>query len=552
SKAYGAATVLDSISALVNRGERVGLVGANGSGKSTILKLITGEIEPDAGSVTIPPGVTLGYLPQVLAAAGEDGAGQTVGGLLAEAQAELRAMARRIDELAGLMGQLAGPALEPVLVEYGQLAERFEQRGGYELDHQLDLVLEGLAIAYLDRDQPVATLSGGEKTRLGLAALLLSAPDLLLLDEPTNHLDGPALGWLERHIREHRGALLAVSHDRAFLNATATAILELDEHSHRLKRYAGDYDAYLAQKRQERLDWAESYERQQAEIKQLRQRMKDAATQVGHNRPPSDGDKLGYKAAGARVQSTVARNIRAAEQLLGRILDDPIPEPPEPLRFQPRFNPQETVNQVALELSGAAVAFEGGPPLLRGVDLTVYTRSRILIVGGNGAGKSTLLNLLAGALPTDAPGVAGTRRLAPKMSVGYLAQEERPPDPELSLFEAFRAGLQGFKHEQMTLLMHYGLFAYDETDRRLGALSAGQYRKLQIARLMAERANLLLLDEPTNHISFDVLEQLEAALDAFPGPVVAVSHDRWFIERFRGDVWLLRDGRLSDSRAEIE
>ena len=542
SKTYGPTTILDGVSLIINAGERIGLVGANGVGKSTLLKIITGQLEPYGGAVLFGPQVEWGYVAQKLEAL----EGQTIEEVLWAAQRTLRAMQQRLDALAGLMAESGGAELAAAMAEYGLLAERFEARGGYDIDHTIDYVMAGLRLSHLPRSRPVERLSGGEKTRVGLAALLISRPDLLLLDEPTNHLDFAAAAWLEEYLREQRGAVLVVSHDRQFLNRIATGILAIDEHTHQAAAYAGNYAAYLAARQAERLRWEESYARQQAEIKDLQQRAKAQTQRVGHNRPASDGDKLGYKAAGERVAATISRNVRAAEVALQRILADPIPEPPPLLVFRPAFDPGKSQSDRALIAENLGYGF-GERRILDGISFDVYSQSRILILGPNGAGKTTLLNILAGLAAPQSGSVA----VAPSISIGYLRQESERPHPQRSLFEVYREGMVGFPSDLMNELLAWGLFTYEETTRRSGDVSLGQYHKLQIARLMADRSNLLLLDEPTNHVSFDVLEQFEAALRTFPGPVIAVSHDRWFINHFQGELWLLRDGRLITDREQV-
>ena len=542
SKTYGMTIVLDGVSAIINAGERVGLVGANGVGKSTLLNIVTGQIAPDAGTVTFAPHTEWGYVAQKLAAL----PGQTIEDVLWQAQRFLRATQQRLDELIAAMQISSGADLDRVLAEYGLLAERFEARGGYEIDHTIEYVLAGLGLSHVPRDRAVAQLSGGEKTRVSLGALLISRPDLLLLDEPTNHLDFAAVAWLERFLSEQRGAVLVVSHDRQFLNRIATSIIEIDEHTHRAKAYPGNYAAYVLAKQAEQRRWQEEYTRQQAEIKELQQRTKAQNQRVGHNRQSSDNDKLAYKAAGERVASTISRNVRAAEVALHRILADPIPEPPQPLVFKPAFNPTTSASDRALIVEHVSHRF-GERLILDDLHFEVYSNSRILIIGPNGAGKTTLFNLLAGQIAPQ----TGRISVAPSITIGYLRQENPRERPDRTLFEMYRETMIGFPSDLINELLAWGLFSYEETTRRVGDVSMGQFHKLLIARLMADRANLLLLDEPTNHVSFAVLEQFEAALHDFSGPIIAVSHDRWFIKRFAGTLWLLHEGRLITNRAQV-
>ena len=535
TKSYDPTTVLDGVSLVLNDGDRVALVGANGSGKSTLLRILTGEVEPDGGTTRVATGVELGYLPQEP----PDVGAQSLADLLAESVGGLRTLERRLRELEGVMTTATGPQLDAATAEYGDVLERFERRGGYELEHRTEEVLAGLGLAHLPREQAFATLSGGEKTRVLLAGLLLRSPDVLLLDEPTNHLDGASTAWLEGYLGRYRGAFLVVSHDRRFLNAVATVIVELDEHTRTLATYPGNYDTYRAAKLAEQERIERDYERQQEEVKALRRAVKTTGRQVSHARPPTDGDKFAKNFFREQVDRAVSRNVRNAEERLRRIEDDPARKPARALRINPDFDPSTFRSEVAIGLEGVTVRL-GGRTILDRVSLVVGPRDRVVVVGENGVGKSTLLNVIAGRLRPD----AGTVRVASAARVGYLDQDGHDLDPRMTLLEAYRRDLPGNEEEIANGLFRHGFFRRDDLARPVGRLSLGQRRKLQVARLVAERANLLLLDEPTNHLSFDVLEALEEALRAFPGPLVAVSHDRWFIDRFGGRVLELGDGRL--------
>ncbi|HEY3078533.1 MAG TPA: ABC-F family ATP-binding cassette domain-containing protein [Chloroflexota bacterium] len=553
---HGAELVLNGVSFVLNAGERVGLVGENGVGKSTLLGIVAGELSADGGEVAMPRGVDVGYLPQATFGARDGGLavrsgtaeargalapGQTVDGWLREAPG---ALGERLDELAAEMRRLEAAMAsgegddESVLAAYGEATERFETLGGYDVDHRIDQALDGLGLGGLPRDREVATLSGGEKMRLALAGLLLRQPELLLLDEPTNHLDFAALDWLEGYLRQQRGAVLVVSHDRRFLNRVVGRILEIPAHSREVQEYVGDYDAYLAAKTRERRKWEETYQQQQEQIAELERARGTTAHEVGKPWRAWDNDKFARGFFGGRKDASVAARVRAVEERLRRIEAEAIPRPPERLRIDPAFDPEALEGDAPLEAEELRKAY-GGRNVLDGVSLALAPRSRIVLVGPNGAGKTTLLRILAGLLTPD----GGSVRPAPGVTVGYLDQEPTL-DGEQSVLEAYAEGLVGYEEEHVAGLARYGLFGPEDTRKPVGQLSVGQRRKLQIARLVASRANVLLLDEPTNHIHFDVLEELERALGAFPGPVVAVSHDRWFIERFGGELWELRDGKL--------
>lgn len=551
SKTFGAADVLRDVSLVINRGERIGLVGANGAGKTTLLRILTGGEPADAGTVAFSPDVEVGYLPQTT----PDFHGATLDDLIRESVGNLRQMESRMRALeaelaaAGGAGEGAADAGPPaperaqaLLDEYGHLATRFQDRGGYELDHRIATVLAGLRLDYLPRTREVRSLSGGERARVGVAALLLRSPDLLLLDEPTNHLDVASLEWLEGYLAEYDGAALIVSHDRQFLNRTVTVICEIDDLTRRLVRHEGNYDAYARAKAAARADWEERYQRQQEEIKELRRRIREAAAHVGHNRAPTDNDKMGYKFSGERVQRTVGRTVRSAQDELARIEAQPIEKPPKPLGFEVNLYGERLHGRAVIRAEGVSKSL-GGRPIVRGVTLDVEPDARLLLAGPNGAGKTTLLKLLLGMEAPD----AGTVRAMPGLRFGYLPQDPAPLDPSRTLYEAYSDGLVGYEGTLVASLLGNGLFRLEDLPKRVGHLSMGQRRKLELARLVAARPQVLVLDEPTNYISLDVLELFEAAVLAFSGPVIVVSHDRWFMGRFRragGAIWRLSDGTL--------
>lgn len=530
SKSYTFHQILNQITFVLNEGERIGLVGANGVGKSTLLKIIVGEIEADSGTVTLAPERQLGYLRQVMTQID----GKTLEDFISEATAQIHRLDARLRELEYMMGS------QDVMDEYGDTLDQFERYGGYELDSRVDTVLNGLRVGHLPRHRLVSTLSGGEKARVGLALLLLQSPDVLLLDEPTNHLDHASLEWLENYLRSYRGAVLVVSHDRHFLNRAVNAIVEIDEHTRGCKRYNGDYDTYQLAKQRERRKWEQDFSRQQEEIKVLRLEVKETARRNDNYRTPSDGDKLLLNAKKANHERTVSKRVRAAEEKLNRILADPIPQPPDPLRFEPDFDPHALTGRLPLVVSNVTKIY-GLRHVLDNVSFSVQPDSRILLVGENGAGKSTLLRLITGVEKPD----EGEIYVHPAVRIGYLDQEQRLLNPALNVFDAYKEGLPGHDQQLMSVLLRSCLFRYEELDRKVGDLSSGQQRKLQIARLIAGRANVLLLDEPTNYISFDVLEEMEDALKVFPGAVIAASHDRRFIQQFGGEVWEVTDGQLS-------
>ena len=534
TKSYGFHQILNGVSLVLNAGQRLALVGANGVGKSTLLKIITGEEEADSGTVTIPAGLEPGYLPQTPPAY----EGQTLADLIVHVMHKLVALEGRMRDLESRMTTSEGAALDAIMNEYGAVTEQFERYGGYEMEYQVDTVLNGLGVGHIPRHRLFATLSGGEKARVGLALLLLQVPDVLLLDEPTNHLDFASLTWLEDYLRAYRGAVLLVSHDRQFLNRTVNLIVEIDEHTRTTRQYSGDYDTYLQAKAQERKKWEIDFERQQEEIRALYHEIKVEA-RANTFKPIKDNDKFIKFALKSQHDKTISKRVRAAEEKLRRIETDPIPRPPKPMRFNADFNPQALRGRTPLYVSGLRKAF-GERIILDDVTFTLDMHSRVALVGPNGAGKSTLLRILVGEEAAD----SGEVRINPAVKIGYLSQEDAGLDPNQTVFEAYHRGLNQTEQQSKATLLHLGLFRYDELEKRAGDISSGQRRKLQIARLIAQGTNLLVLDEPTNYVSFDVLEEMEAALREFPGPVIAASHDRRFLQQFGGDIWEMRAGKI--------
>ena len=536
TKSYGAITVLQDILFVVNDNDRVGIVGSNGVGKTTLLKILMGQEEADSGTYTYAPSIEVGYLPQTM----PDFYGHTINDLIFESVGNLRQLEKRMRELELIMAGANREQYAELLEEYGTVSTKFQDRGGYELNYKIDTILEGLRIAYLPRTQEVQTLSGGEKARLGLATLLLRSPDILLLDEPTNHLDFASMAWLENYLSHYNGAMLMVSHDRQFLNRAVNQIGEISEYDHQLKRYEGNYDAYVLAKTAERAKWEEDYERQQEEIQDLRKRIRVSARQVGHTyRAPRDNDKNARYFFAQRVDSTVSRNIRAAEEQLKRIEADPIPKPPELIRVSSHFNTEPMQSREVIRLQHLSKRWDERS-LLSDVEMTVAPDARIVLFGPNGVGKTTLLKIIMGLEQADTGEVYST----PGARIGYLPQEPEVLDLSKTVLETYRYGQIGYEADFVAKLIGYGLFRLEDMHKTVGQLSVGQRRKLEIARLMAAGPNVLLLDEPTNYISLDVLEAFETAIIRFPGPVIAISHDRWFIQRFGGEVWELKDTML--------
>jgi macrolide transport system ATP-binding/permease protein len=521
TKGYDHVVVLHDVTLALAPGAVTGVIGENGCGKSTLLRLLAGAEPPDAGRVVATADGGTGYLPQDAGAPSST----TVGAVLDAAAAELTALRARLRELEEVMAA-AGPDtdLTAALEEYGDLQTRFELRHGYDADTRLEQSLSGLGLPGLDRGRPVSTLSGGQRSRLHLAALLAAGPEVLLLDEPTNHLDVTAARWLEDHLRSRTGTTVVVSHDREFLDAVAGELLEVDpHHEHGVARYPGAYADYLRAKAAERRRWEQARAEWEATVDRLATTGDATARDVNHARERKDGDKMQYGYKGGRVEESLSSRVRANAEKLRRLREAEVPRPPDPLRFSPPLGASGRRGSVHAE--GVSVAGRLAP-----VDLHVGPGDRLLVTGPNGSGKSTLFDVLAGTLTPD----TGTVRRRGR--TGLLRQDPATDGLDRSVLATYATGRPGSADEHVQRLLRMGLFEPERLGVAVRKLSTGGRRRLDLARLLADRHDVLLLDEPTNHLAPRLVEELEAAVDAFAGAVVVVSHDRRFRRSFRGDV----------------
>ncbi|GAA2457112.1 ABC-F family ATP-binding cassette domain-containing protein [Actinomadura vinacea] len=514
SKSFNGRLVLDSVTCSLARGERTGIIGENGSGKTTLLRLLAGRERPDQGEVIVQADGGVGYLAQDERPEPR----ATVQQIIDRALSDLRTVERRMRRLEAAMAD----GDESGMAEYGDLMTIFELRGGYDADARVERALHGLGLGPVGRDRTVGSLSGGEQVRLRLAAVLAAAPEVLLLDEPTNHLDEGALSWLEEHLRTRRGTTVAVSHDRVFLERVATSLLEVDADRRRVVRYGNGYAGYLEEKTAARRRWAQAHDQWRADIDRLREAAATTARQVAPGREMKDGNKMAYNRAGGRVQQSLASRVRNAEERLRRLLADPIPPPPEPLRFTPVLRARR-LEGVVLDAAGIAVTGR-----LDRTSLTVTAGDRLLITGPNGAGKSTLLHVLTGDVAPDSGSVTRRGR------IGHLPQEPHPGAPDETLLAAFARGRTGEAAGYAEQLLSLGLFEADQLTMPVDRLSTGQRQRLALARMLSEPSDVLLLDEPTNHLSPALVEDLEAALTGYAGAIVIVSHDRRLRRRWQG------------------
>ncbi|MFF7459215.1 ribosomal protection-like ABC-F family protein [Kitasatospora sp. NPDC008115] len=531
TKSYGTRVVLDQVCFTVRPGEKAAVVGENGAGKSTLLRLLAGVEAADGGEVTVVSPGGVGHLAQTLGL----GADRTVGDAVDHALAELREMERGLRAAE----ESLGGASEEELAAYGELLIAYEERGGYEADARVEAAMHGLGLGRITRERLLGSLSGGEQSRLALACVLAAAPELLLLDEPTNHLDAAAVRWLEEHLRAHRGTVVAVTHDRGFLERVATTILEVDRDDRTVRRYGDGWAGYRSAKAAARRGAQQRYAEWVEEVARAQELLEAAGRRLATTgRDPKQGFGKHRRSSEAKLGG----QVRAVREHLERLRRHPVAEPPAPLRFTTDLSAAEELPATPAdgparaplaELDGVRV---GERLWLDGL-LSVAPGQRLLVTGENGAGKTTLLRVLAGDLEPD----AGTARRPAR--IGYLAQELPARSTRLPLLDAFAAGRPGHADEYAGRLLALGLFREEDLHVPVAALSAGQQRRLQIAVLVTRPADLLVLDEPTNHIALDLVEDFQQAIAAFPGAVVAVSHDRGFRARFGGERLELRAGR---------
>jgi ATP-binding cassette subfamily F protein 3 len=507
SKSYGGQVLFRDLSWRIAERERIGLVGPNGAGKTTICRILAGVEEPDAGRVSRGRSVTVGYLPQEVA-------GSVAGSVLAEALAgfeQVWALEREMEDVARALETTPSEALT---ARYGDLQHRFEALGGYRLESQAKAILSGLGFRADELGRPLAEFSGGWRMRAALARLLLLGPSLLLLDEPTNHLDLEALTWLENFLAGYDGTVVVVSHDRYFLNRMVTSIAELGPAG--LTVYPGDYDDYLVE-REARRELLEAQARNQAK------RIEEIERFI---------ERFRYKA-------TKARQVQSRVKMLARVERIEVPGSARRIHF--KFpEPPRTGRRVAT-LTGVHKAY-GDNVVYAGVDVAVERGDRVALVGENGAGKSTLLKILAGALPFD----RGDRTLGAHVAVHYYAQHQLDAlTPSNTVLDEIVAVAPDLPHTRLRTILGAFLFSGDAVDKKVSVLSGGEKARLALAKMLVRPAALLCLDEPTNHLDLASREVLEEALAAFPGTIVFISHDRYFINRIATSVLHVAHGVLT-------
>ena len=505
-KTFGKRVIFDKLNLNVEQGERIGFIGSNGSGKTTLFKVLTGLVIPDAGTVAISRGVKIGHLEQ-------DPKFDPTNTVVDEAElafAELHNLAHRMRELEHAMAEQTGEDLDRVLRTYQDVQHEFELAGGYAWHHKLEATLLGVGLVRETWEQNVATLSGGQRSRLALAKLLISAPDLLLLDEPTNHLDLAAIEWLENYLLTFGGAVVLISHDRYLLDRLATRIVWLTQC--RLKSYPGNYSAFVQQRELQELTQQRAFEQQQADIAKQQefirrfgagQRSKEAKGREKRlNRLLRSDQVVAQVQAGKKIHLSLGAEQRAGDQVLG--------------------------------VEGLSKAFDT-KILWDAIKFEVKRGERLGIIGPNGSGKTTLLKTLLGEEDAD----AGEIRWGANLNIGYYDQRLDIFDPEMTVIEAAGEGRDA-REQQLRDVLATMLFRGEDIDKPVGLLSGGERARVRLAQLLLDKPNVLVLDEPTNHLDIPSREALEGALGSYDGTLLCVSHDRYFLDQVADRLLILQ------------
>ena len=501
--------LLQGLSFEIQEGECVAILGRNGCGKTTLFNILTGQMDYDDGEVFVNPNKKLGLISQIP----KFPMGFTVEDVLRSAYGEILAAKRRMEDLEHAM---AGGASDELLREYDKLVNRFQSGGGYEMDVEVDKICNGLGITADQRLQEFSSLSGGEKTRVNLARLLLEKTDILLLDEPSNHLDLRSVEWLEAYINAFKGTVLAISHDRYFIDQVADRVIEItDGHA---EFYSGNYSFYMDEK-QARFDLQmKQYEQEQAKLKQL-----------GYTVERMKGWGINNR--------TLYRRAMSIQHRMERIKKTEKPKTEKTMRAS--FGEKEFSGDVVFKMKHVSKAF-GDRTLFSDVELNVEGGERIALLGDNGTGKSTFIKCLLGEEDFD-----GKLQFGPTVKWGYLPQIIHFDHPERTLYDTMLYEKNCTPQSARDRLGQF-LFSGEDVFKTVGTLSGGEQSRLRLCMLMDEKINLLILDEPTNHLDIASREWVEAAIEEFEGVLLFVSHDRYFIEKFAERIWLLEDGKIRD------
>ena len=510
---FGKRVIFQNLEFMIDRGERVGLIGPNGAGKSTLFKVLMGELKPDVGSVSIAKTVKVGHLVQDP----KFDAGNTVMDEAELAYAKLHDLAHQMRQLEHDMAEHAGDDLDKTLEKYTTVQGEFDLAGGYAWQHKLEATLLGVGLVREMWEQNVATLSGGQRSRLALAKLLIAEPDVLLLDEPTNHLDLAAIEWLEKYLLEFTGAVLLISHDRYLLDRLATRIVWLTQH--RLRSYPGNYSAFLVQRELAEKTQNRAREEQQADI----EKQKEYIRRFG----------AGQRATQAKGRKRRLDSLLASDQVIGAVATTS--------KIKLTIDTDQRSGDQVLQVRELSKRF-GERKLWDNVGLYIKRGERIGIIGANGTGKTTLMEVLLGRADAD----AGHIKWGANLTLGYYDQKLDQFDPEETVFDEVAADREGVTEKDVRDVLAMMLFKQDDADKQIKLLSGGERARVRLAQLLLDKPNVFLLDEPTNHLDVDSCTALENTLQQFPGTVMCVSHDRYFLDKVATRLLIIENAGITD------
>ena len=513
AKAFGIHEIFKNVSFMIEKGEHIGLVGVNGSGKSTLLHCLLDPEWIDAGAIKFEPGISIGYVQQ-----GFSDIHGTIWEFMLASCPEVTALRHKLADLEAKSANLNGDALDECLEEYGRVVKRYEFIDGYNFENRIKRVLIGLGYTEEWWQQNAETLSGGQKTRLMLAAALVRNPDFMILDEPTNHLDIVMTQWLEKYLQEFKGGLLVVSHDRAFLDNVAVRILEME--GGKLQSFKGNYSRYLEQKAIQSATLEAAYNAQQDYI---------ARTEAYIRR---------FKAG---IKSKMARGRQSQLDRMER-MDAPV----QIEEFELRLPPAAKCADRVLIMEDLTIGY-GQKILAKGINITLRRGEKAALLGANGTGKTTLLRTILGEI---AP-LKGRAKIGNRVQIGYFSQSYERLDAKQTLLENFVTEY-GFTEEHTRSMLGGMLFHGDDVFKKIGELSGGQKARLVLLKLVLDGANCLVLDEPTNHLDIMARETVEAALEAFDGTVLVVSHDRYFVNEVANRIWEIENQQLVDYKGNYD
>jgi ATP-binding cassette subfamily F protein 3 len=535
AKSFALKTLFKNVTFSINTGDRVGLVGPNGCGKTTLLRAITGEVQADSGHVTRDNGLRIGYLSQGF----EFTLRETIGEVIGRAAGDINFLE---SDLTILSTELANmPNDKDLQDRYDALLRKI----GSSNTSSASRIAVGLDLDKVHPETPLGILSGGQQTRLNLALVLMDDPQLLLLDEPTNHLDIGMLEWLESWLSNFPGGALIVSHDRTFLDNTVDRVLAIDPLRQELREFAGSYSDFQEQIRLERDKQWEAYRDQQQEERRIKQDILRVREQAAYTERQASSIRIGgemmklkgYKDYQQGIAKKVAKKAKSRERKLDRFLDsaDRVEKPRQSRDIRLDFSETERLGRSVVTVSDLSVGYAEHDPLIQELNLEAKPGARIVLSGPNGCGKTTFLRTLTGQIPAQSGNVV----IGPSVKLGFMTQDQADIDLESSPLGSLR---HAFANETKTrTFLGYFLFAGDEALMDNRSLSFGQRARLALAQLVASGCNVLLLDEPINHLDIPAREKFEVALSGFSGTIIAVIHDRYFIDRFATEIWEVED-----------